>query len=228
MMFPLSSARRSLCLLGVLAAPLSAQGGGTSCCETITPHVLGGIMTRHEGHGSARHEWLQSIVLWRSPRQVERGYPLDSAPAYERVMRAARFASEEAGRQLLGGFHANGFHSAEYSQDRSRLWVLGREYPLPDRDSALVVMVDVGGGAGVPDSIVGHAYIPAELPERYWGKSWTSGDTSYFVRPRRTEGLLLDALRHASAVRIFLGKYPLREDSSTARPRAPGQPNDRS
>ena len=207
----LQSTGRVLGMLALLAGPMAAQsGGGSSCCQSVTSRVQGGTMTLHEGQGRDRREWLQAVVLWRASDRIGDGYSSDVAPLIERARRTAQFASAEAGRQFLGGFYSNGFHYADYSADRRRLWVLGREYALPERDSALVVMVDRVDGVGGPVVIAGYAYMTAQLPERYWLKSWMSGDTTFMVHPRDQQHLLLEALRGVTAVRAFIEGPPSR------------------
>jgi len=195
-------------LLTSIPLELCAQNGrGSSCCERITPHVQAARMTLHEKNGPTRHEWLQAIVLWRAHSELSGSYPTEKAVEVERQTNAGRAASRERGREHLGGVRANGYHYADH--DQQRLWVLDQEFALRRRDSALVVMVD---GVDAPNgpTISGYAYIGAEMPENFWQKMWTSGDTMFIVRSRNAKGLLLQALRASPMVRTFLDGKPTR------------------
>ena len=116
-------------------------------------------------------------------------------------MDAARAASRKLGRSYLGEIDAGRYHHIEY--DQQHLWVLDQEFVLPHRDSALVVMIDGVDDPGGP-RIADHAYIAAAMPEKFWTKSWTSGDTTFTVHTRNTDSLLLEALRASPAVLAFV------------------------
>lgn len=195
-----------LVLLISLALPALARaqtGNGSSCCQTVSPRVQAGEMTLHEGNDASGRQWLQAVVLWRSSSSLNSGYSSADARDFQRVANAARSASQDQGRVHLGGVHANGYQYAEY--DRERLWVLDQEFVLPQRDSALVVMVDVGTAPNTA-RVVGYSYIGAQMPDGFWSKSWSSGDTTFIVRSRNHQELLIQALRASPVVRAFIGE----------------------
>lgn len=199
--------RVAACIGLFVPALVSAQtGGGSSCCQSITPYVRAAIGTTHEEvRGASRHEWLSVIVLWRSATVQNGGTDHADALTQERTRAAATVASHQAGRDQFGGvFGGDTYQYAELSRRENRLWVLGQEYHIPVRDSAIVVMVD-GIDQPAGSSVVGVAYIPAEMPDGYWSKMWTSGDTTFMVHPSRNSGAMLEtALRSSPVIRQFL------------------------
>jgi len=187
--------------VGLPALTRAQTGNGSSCCQTVSPRVQAGQMTLHEGGDTSGRQWLQAVVLWRSSSSLSSGYSSADARDFQRVANAARSASQDQGRVHLGGVHANGYQYAEY--DRERLWVLDQEFVLPQRDSALVVMVDVGTAPNTA-RVVGYSYIGAQMPDSFWSKSWSSGDTTFIVRSRNPQDLLTQALRASPIVRAFI------------------------
>src|SRR5689334_22649377 len=165
MRLPKLLAALSLVLPGLL---LAQSGSGSSCCQSISPRVQAGQMTYREGSDTSERQWLQAVVLWRSSSSLSGGYSSADARDFQRVANAARSASQDQGRVHLGGVHANGYQYAEY--DRDRLWVLDQEFVLPHRDSALVVMVDVGTAPNTA-RVVGYTYISGQMPDSFWSKS---------------------------------------------------------
>ena len=85
-----------------------------------------------------------------------------------------------------------------------RLRVRDRVFEIPERDSALVVMVDMTRDSAYTPVIVGHAYVPADLPDGYWSKMWRSGDTTFIVHPRKSDEMLTRLLRTNPSIAAFL------------------------
>jgi len=164
---------------------------------------MAGKLERRDGREPNSHQWLQAVVLWRSRSPLSTSYHPDTFAVTEQLRLAANRTSRELQRQRLGGIYAGGhYHDFEHSSDGTKLWVLDQEFSLPRGDSALVVMVDDIDRASV--AVAAYAYISAEMPDRYWSKMWTSGDTTYMVRGKDTEALFLQALRSAPVVKAFL------------------------
>ena len=196
---------RNFWLVALVAVPMTLQGqrgSGSTCCSQVTAHVQAAQLTAHDGEaGAQRHERLRAIVLWRASGDLGRGTPSMGALDLQLKADSARAASGKLGRSYLGEVRANGIHYVEY--DQQHLWALGQEFNLPHRDSALVLMIDGVDAPGGP-RVAGHAYIAAEMPEKFWTKTWTSGDTTFFVHSGNTDAMLLEALRASPAVRAFI------------------------
>jgi hypothetical protein len=68
----------------------------------------------------------------------------------------------------------------------------------------MVIMVDRVDGVGGPPVVAGVAYINAHVTDAFWNRSWSSGDTSFFVRPRNEHEIARSILAQSPAVRAFL------------------------
>jgi len=178
----------------------AAQGTSvsTACCSSLHPRILVGIVTSEDGMPPARHQWVRAVILWRGDRPIQDGYSRDARVE----ARALDDAAERAGRIRLGAFYANRVHGADVSRDGTFLWVLGQQFTLPLRDSALVILVDHVDSAS--PTIDGTAHIAATLPAEYWGKVWESGDTTFLIRPRNTADHLRQALAISPQIQRFL------------------------
>ena len=197
-------------LLTITVTPyIVAQSASASCCGPVGEYVRAAELMLSDGEGKAKRERLQAIVLWRASREIRNTYWDDTARS-ARALREARRASEHAGRHLVGGFYAGGFHIAEVSDDRHTLWVLGRAFELPMRDSALVLLIDhVDAVEGAP-TLSGQLYIPTELPADYTGRMWKVGDTTRMVPGKNREQVFLQALHRSPIVRAFIGNIEQR------------------
>ena len=191
-------------LLLIATPPILAQSANGSCCGPVGEYVRAAELTLSDGEGEMKRERLQAIVLWRADRQMRTTYWEDIARS-ERALQEARRASEKGGRQLIGGFHAGGFHIAEVSNDRRTLWVLGRAFELPMRDSALVILIDHVDGVGGTPTLSGQVYIPAEVPADYTGHLLKRGDTTLMVPGKNRELVFLRTLRRSPVVSAFIG-----------------------
>ena len=197
-----------IALVHALAAGAAAAqtGGGYGGCTVPRPfHCV--MVHSSEGSGAEQQSRVNAIVLWRVPRW--RLQP-DSArtDSIERAYRRREFALRDSGWAPVGGRSLDVVHEGDIDLRRTTIRVGDRLFPLPQRDSALVLMIDQTRDSAFTPHVVGTAYVPAVLPEGYWSRSWTSGDTTFFVRPRRSAEVLTDVLRRNPAVRRFLEARP--------------------
>jgi hypothetical protein len=199
--------------LGLGGIAQAQSGSGSSGCS-LGPGLECYALTANEGTGLARHNWLRAVLLWRrlSDERLLRGADTTLQREIALRQRQARRAAEDSGRVFLSGSSSGEFWHASYSaparHGAESLYVAGHRFALPRRDSALVVMIEGLDGGTLPPSIVGTAWMPAELEDAYWPKFWVSGDTSFSVRPRRQPEILRAALSGVDAVRVFLGRAP--------------------
>ena len=181
-------------------SPVAAQTGRGSAGAALTARVECSYLHRHSGAGTTEQHWLTAVVLWRGqPGWRDR---IVSSEAAHRPYRLAARAAEDAGRQFVGGQSGGVVYSAAFDDDS--LYVLGRSYPLPHGDSALVIMVDRIDSVGGDPSILATANITASLPAEFWTRQWRSGDTLFTILPREPQRLLLDALRRSPRLGQFL------------------------
>jgi hypothetical protein len=193
--------------LALGARGVEAQvGGGYGGCTVPRPfHCV--MVHSSEGQGAEQRTWVNAIILWRVPRW--RLQP-DSArtDSIERAYRRREYALRDSGWAPVGGRSLDIVHEGEIDARRTTIRVRDRLFPLPQRDSALVLMLDQTRDSSFTPNVVGTAYVPAVMPDGYWTKSWTSGDTTFTVRPRRSAEVLTDLLRANPAVRRFLEARP--------------------
>lgn len=186
--------------LVVASSPLAAQTGSGSAGVSLTPRVECAYLYRDSGSGATEQHWLVALVLWRG--QAGWRARAGATEATRHAYRIAARAAEDAGRHFVGG-HSGGFvYAAAYDHDS--LYVLGRSYLLPRRDSALVVMVDRVDSVDGNPAVVGTANVEAQVAPEFWIKQWASGDTLFIVRPHQPERILLEALRRAPRLGQFL------------------------
>lgn len=128
--------------------------------------------------------------------------------AGRRLFTELHYRAEAAGRSIIGST-ANGVPAyAEVDRDGRRLYVCGQAFVLPpdDSDSALVIVVDRVDSVGGPPHVMGTAWIPARMPAEFWDRHWTSGDTTFSVRPPfgRRQRMLIDAIRRDPQLAVVL------------------------
>ena len=199
-------------LVGVACDAVGAQGTESSGCSAGS-FVECSRITRHEGDGRLRQDWLVAIVLWRRiPYAGVSGADTSGRRAVIHAYQITQRAMEDSNRYSLGGMTSDlmgvRWWSASYSRPASpdgldTLFAAGQAFVLPRRDSALVVMVDHFGGRQ-PPTVVRTAWIPASMPDGYWAKTWVSGDTTFRVMPRLDSVLLQDALMRVPSISEFL------------------------
>jgi len=198
----------------VLGRSASAQvgGGGGSC--SAGPGFQCSEITAREGSGPDQRHWLRAVILWRydSTRRVGRPDTGEMRAAMQRF-REVRRAAEDSGRTFLGGSSSERWWSAAYTQrlrgtSGDTLFVLEAQFAIPLRDSALIVMIDGLNDGTAGPTLLGTAWMPAVMEPSYWPKHWTSGDTTFTVRPRRQVEILRAALLGIPAVQAFLLRAP--------------------
>lgn len=192
------------------AFPASAQrpaqyGFGTGGVQ-LTPRVECDYQYADSGNALQRHNWIRSIVLWRGQPPSGWGKPLDTAmlAAGERAWRAEHRMAEDSGWTVMGGMTNGVMRTVEVRNHGAQLHVLGRTFAVPERDSVLVVMMDRAYGDGGP-SLAGTTYVPLlALPDEFWPRMWTRGDTTFIVHPHHQGDLLAAALRKSPTVAAFM------------------------
>jgi hypothetical protein len=177
------------------------------CAPVVVTAQLGRIDDRTEyavlqgtGAMGSKHGPLVAIVLWRGDDK----WP-DGSEAQRRytdsVYRDARRDAEDRGWSFFGSGYAYGLHS----EDRRQLSVEGRTFEIVRTDSALVVMVSIAA-FGLPRAVTTARIAADAVPEAFWPRTWSSGDTTFFVHPRypRDVEMLRRALVTSTVVHDFL------------------------
>ncbi len=198
----------ALCLCSSLG--FAQVGTGSGGCD-IGPGFECSLVHGHDRSGREQRNWVRAIVLWKGDSHAVGGLR-DTAAARVRQERytAARRAAEDAGRIVIGAAGVARLSTASMTwgfgrRTRDTLFVEDRQFELPQRDSALVVMIDMPPGEPAqPPQLAAVTWIAAELDLAYWPKHWTSGDTSFTVMPRRGNSILRDALLKSPRVRSFV------------------------
>lgn len=155
-------------------------------------------------------DWMQIILLWRGQPgwQSNAGFTPAERIAAERQYNDARIAAYAANRAFFGGGGAHPYW-AEIDRPGKRLYALGQEFVIPERGSALVVLLDRMDGVGGPPVVIGSAVVDGLLPSDVMPKTWTSGDTTFTVRPSRTAlDVFLESLKQDPVVAAFLAESP--------------------
>ena len=201
-------------LVLILTAPLSSPataygqaGGGSSCCRPLSDRVSYGAITSSEGSGRDMRNRLRAIVLWRAspPWARTRGSAAEGTATLERGYQERLLATTPPMRMNLSFAYGGRVHIVEFDTDGDTLWLRDTMFVIPSRDSAIVLMLDrIDDSTRATPVLAGHAYIAATMPESFWQKSWTSGDTTFMVRPRDVDGTLKRALLTNSKVAAFL------------------------
>lgn len=203
-----------LLLAAFFRSPASAQAGGGSGSCSVGPGFQCSEITASTGNGLDKRNWVRAVILWRYDSRVrgERRDTMATRLAAQRH-REVRRAAEDSGHTALGGSVGDRWWIATYKHrpgmaPEDTLFVLGARLPIPLSDSALVVMVDGLNDDTGTSVLVGTAWMPAELEAGYWPRHWTSGDTTFMVRPRFDNNILRAALLRIPSVRSFLERRP--------------------
>jgi hypothetical protein len=206
-----SLTRSFLALMLVAAAPLMAQtrGGGSGGTQGLSERVQITYQQRYVETSSGRSDWMRFIVLWRGQPgwQYSRGVSAEERRQSEQAFREASAAATLAGRSLMGGSSGRAAYWAEVDRDENTIYLLGAAYHVPVKDSTLVILVDRVDRVGGEAFVVGSAVIDGHLPSDLAPKTWTSGDTTFTVRPPTSKtGLevFLEALKKDPAVAAFI------------------------
>lgn len=212
--------------IGMIGAPAAwAQtGSGSLHCDLGTHFACGGMEARDRtADGAGEREWAKVVVIWRAEEALTGGRPRRSPPdtAAFRVagsaLRAADFAARERERNHFGGSAGGRWWGAELSgwnmmsrrpRDADTLFVLGRSWRAPMRDTAVIVLVDGVFGGDRPPVIVGAITIPSPSRIKPRGKRWVSGDTTFIVEPKPEGPAVEEFLRSIPEVRVFLERRP--------------------
>jgi len=174
-------------------------------CVQVTTSAGSGPNTRH---------WLQAILLFHLESLLPAIQP-DSATLRREgeALRAAQRTAGDSGRiymgAVLGSYLRPVWRTLPRGPEHSdTLFVLGRRFPIPLRDSALVLMIR-GDGTGLGTHVT-TSFMPATLDDAYWSKQWRSGDTVFTVitRNERQQVILRAALSSVPAIRAFLQSAP--------------------
>ena len=197
-------------LLGAAATPAVAQsrGGSSGGTHSLSERVDLSYQQRYvETPADGRTDWMQFIVLWRGQPgwHSGRGATPDARSESEHAYREASAAATMAGHSIMGGYAGHAAYWAELDREANTLFVLGKAYPLPAKDSTLVILVDRVDHIGGEPYVVGAAVINGHMSSELQTKTWTSGDTTFMVRPSR-DGLevFLDNLKKDPAIAAFI------------------------
>jgi hypothetical protein len=185
--FALASA---LCLVTLCTRSAAAQAGrldSQTQYDILAGTGIGGM------HGP-----LLAVILWHGPNNW---YDSRSDMARDdSVYRAVSRRAQDEGRSFFGSGRAYGIWSAH----RDTVFVEGKAIRLQQSDSAVVVMVAVAANG---TRTVHTAKMRSSLvPENFWGRTWSSGDTTFIVRVRYPKDveLLRGALLQVPAVAAYL------------------------
>ena len=170
------------------------------------PKVQYSLIHANAGEGAQERKWIEAIILWRGQPDSNRLSVLDTAAVRRatQAYRSARRAAEDQGRTFLGAQVGGTVWTASYDRASGELFIQDQVFRLTERDSALVVLVDRAENARGAPVVIGSTWVGRELPSEAWSQSWTSGDTTFIVRPRQRKAHLLALLRRSPAVQAFL------------------------
>jgi len=155
--------------------------------------------------GNVQQRWLRAVVLWRRSGDSLPVSPARSRDA-ERVLRTAERAAEDIGRRWTGGYDGFAVHSLEY--DSTWLYILGQQFPFPESDSAVVILVDRIDSIGGRPIITGSYRLSSRMPDSFWPQYLSRGDTALFVHPSNPSLQLFSWVRIHPLGREFLSIAP--------------------
>lgn len=203
--------RSFLALLLVAAgtpAMAQSQGGSSGGTHSLSDRVDVAYQQKYlETPAEGRTDWMQFIVLWRGQPgwRMLRGITPEERAESERVYRQASAAATLAGHSIMGGYAGRAAYWAEVDHDDNVMFVLGKSYPIPPKDSTLVILVDRVDHVGGEPYVVGAAVINGHMSSEFEAKTWTSGDTTFMVRPSRNGlDVFLDNLKKDPAIAAFI------------------------
>ncbi len=175
-------------LLTTTTTLLPAQGSGYSTGGIeLSPRVSTSYLAATLTDASRETRWLQFVVLWRGQSGWSRGQRgLDTAMLRraETEYNTARRAALGRDGLFVGGQSGGVAYTAEADSARRTLTVLGQRFSIPRSDSALIVMVDRIDGVGGDPIVAATTVVESRLPDLPAERTWTSGDTTFIVRPR--------------------------------------------
>ena len=197
-------------LLVAAATPVIAQsrGGGSGGTHSLSDRVDITYQQKYvETPADGRTDWMHFMVLWRGQPgwRMSRGITPEERTESERVYREASAAATLAGHSLMGGYSGRGVYWAEVDGEANTLVVLGKTYAVPPKDSVLIILVDRIDRVGGEPFIVGSAVIDGRMSSEFVTKTWTSGDTTFTVRPPKNGlDVFLENLKKDPAIAAFI------------------------
>jgi hypothetical protein len=178
-------------LLTTTTTLLPAQGSGYSTGSIeLSPRVSTSYLSASLREASRETRWLQFVVLWRGQSGWSggrRGLDTATLRRAQAEYNTARKAALARDGLFVGGQSGGVAYTAEADSARRTLTVLGQRFSIPRGDSALIVMVDRIDGVGGDPIVAATRVVESRLPDVPAERTWTSGDTTFIVRPRGRE-----------------------------------------
>lgn len=193
-----------IAVAGAASAQRSGSSGGTHQLSARVQVTYQSSYT--ESPTTGRSDWMRFVVLWRGQPgwQMSHMTPEQRAEA-DRIGREAMAAATLANRSLMGSPGGAVPYWAELDRDNNKLFVLGNQYTIPERDSTLVILVDHVDHVGGDPAIVAAAMLDGRMSSDFAGKTWVSGDTTFTIRPSKSQlDVFLETLRKDPAVAAFV------------------------
>jgi hypothetical protein len=138
--------------------------------------------------------WLRLAILWRGQpawRPLARDDTVSTTSAAREFHRRALDALA-AGGQWNGSQIGTLVYGSIHDPGGTWVEILGQRWAVPQRDSALVVLVDRVDSVGGPPFVLEAQRISSMLPSDILLRTWVSGDTTFTLKPR---GSVQSALR---------------------------------
>lgn len=194
--------------VSALAVPAHAQvsGGTSGGGMMLSQRVMVSYQSANLDSAGTRSDWIQFVILWRGQPGWESDVGVNAAQrdAAKRMFDQARIAALTADHGFLGGGGGHPYW-AEIDRQNRKISVLGREFDLPARGSALVVLVDRLDGIGGPTTVIGSAVVDGQLGPEVRTKTWRSGDTTFTVSPSKSGiDVFLETLKEDPLIAAFL------------------------
>jgi hypothetical protein len=197
-------------LLIIVTTPATAQSrsGSSGGTHTLSDKVdITYQQSYSESSPGARTDWMRFIVLWRGQPgwRTSRGMSPEERSELEHEYRQASAAATLANHSIMGGYSGHAAYWAELDREADMLYVLGKPFAIPPKDSTLVILVDRVDHVGGEPFVVGSAVIYGHMSSEFETKTWTSGDTTFMVRPS-SNGLdvFLETLKKDAAIAAFI------------------------
>jgi hypothetical protein len=210
MAYPTTRSSLALLLFVAAAAPAIAQnrGGGSGGTHSLSDRVDITYQQKYlETPADGRTDWMHFVVLWRGQPgwRTSRGVTPEERSQSERMYREASAAATLGGHNLMGGYGGHAAYWAEVDGEGNTLVVLGKTYAVPPKDSTLIILVDRVDYVGGEPFIVGSAVIDGHMSSEFIAKTWTSGDTTFTVRPAKNGlDVFLENLKKDPAIAAFI------------------------
>lgn len=183
-------------LVACLATPVFAQTGYRSLqCSVGAGFACAGLVATDDRSAEPRR-WIRVLVIWKggdSSGALRATRDTTAARAIYRRYLEERRAAEDRERTILGGASGGEYWIATLTRGFGRvgpdsLFVLDQPFEVPATDSAIVVLVDGVHSITHTPRVVGSARMVSAMPPQAREKRWVSGDTTFIVSPRATDG----------------------------------------